>query len=258
MADFNVKFKAADLGKSLENLAHEVEEELNQAVKDVANSAYANIMANAQAELHSSRTDYIKGLSFHDLGNNTYVIILEGEYANEIEKGYASFDVREGLLRSEKVVGVGNRAGQKWVQTGKDGQKFAHVPFEHKPYSKAAQSSDLNQAIRKLTAFNKQGREQRLTKLFKDDGGRIMQGKVASVRKVEGFPQIEGITKYQKTYKNEKTGKNSTQSIYMTYRTVSEHGEEWRHPGYAGAHFFDEAEKWIDQELDNIINTLIK
>lgn len=258
MADINVKLRAAALGKSLENLAYEVEEEMNQAIKDTANAAYASIVAKAQQELHSTRQDYIKGLTFEELGNNTYLITLEGDFANALEKGYSGFDVREGMLKSEKVVGVGSRTGQKWVQTGKDGHKFAHVPFEHRPHSKAPQAADLNQAIKKLTAKNKMGEDQKFTKIFKDASGRPMEGRVASVKKVDGFPQLDGIAKYQKIYKNETTGKETVQSIYMTFRTVSENGDSWRHPGYQGLHAFDEAEKWVEEQIDNIIKALVK
>lgn len=236
----------------------EVQEEFDQAIKDTANAAYASITAKAQQELHSTRQDYLRGLSFEELGNNTYLITLEGDYANSLEKGYAGFDVRTGMLASEKVVGVGPRSGQKWVQTAKDGHKFAHVPFEHKPHSKAPQASDLNQAIRKLTAMNRAGMEQKLTKVFKDAAGKPIEGRVASVKKVEGFPQLAGISKYQKVYKNESTGKETVQSVYMTFRTVSENGDSWQHPGYGGLHAFDEAEKWVAEQIDNIIKTLIK
>lgn len=258
MADINVKIRAAALGKSLENLAAEVQEEFDQAIRDTANAAYATITAKAQQELNSTRQDYLRGLSFEDLGNNTYLIVLEGDFANALEKGYSGFDVRTGMLNSEKIVGVGSRAGQPWVQKGAKGQKYAHVPFEHRPHSKAPQAADLNQAIKKLTAMNRSGMEQKLTKVFKDASGKPLEGRVASVKKVEGFPQLDGIAKYQKIYKNESTGKETVQSVYMTFRTVSENGDSWRHPGFGGLHAFDEAEKWVEEQIDNIIKVLIK
>lgn len=258
MADINIKFRAAELGKSLENLAYEVQQELDQAIKDTANAAYATIVAKAQADLNSTRADYLKGLSFEELGNNTYLITLEGDWANALEKGFSGFDIREWMLSSEKVVQVGTRTGQKWVQTGASGQKFAHVPFEHRPHSKAPKTSDLAQAIKKLQTHNRSGRLQKFTSIFKDDAGKPLEGRVASIKKVKDFPQLDGITKYQKIYKNESTGKQSVQSVYMTFRTVSEAAESWRHPGFEGLRAFDEAEKWVEEQIDTIIMTLIK
>jgi hypothetical protein len=257
MSDINIHIRATALGKSLENLASEIQEELDQAIKDTANAAFASITAAAQSQLHSSRQDYLRGLSFEELGNNTYLIILEGDFANSLEKGYPGFDVRTGMLNSEKIVGVGPRSGQKWVQQGKNG-KFAHVPFEHRPHSKAPQASDLNQAIKKLQAMNREGVQQKLTSIFKDASGKPLEGRVATVNKVKGFPQLDGLTKYQKVYKNETTGKETLQSVYLTYRTISENGKSWRHPGFSGLHAFDEAEKFVEEQIDNIINALIK
>lgn len=256
-SEINIRFKAQALGKSLENLAYEVQEELNQAIKDTANAAYASIVGSAQLGLHSTQKDYLKGLDFQQIGENSYLIVLEGDWANAIEKGFSGFDLKEWMLKSEKVVGIGSRTGEKWVQTGDEGEKYAHVPFQKQPFARAAASSDMNQAIRKLQAFNKQGRAQKFTSLFKDDKGRPLEGRVASVKNVEGFPELNGITKYQRKSKSE-SGKETLQSHYMVFRTISENGQGWMHPGYSGAHFFDEAEQWVDQQVDQILNTLLK
>ena len=82
-----------------------------------------------------------------------------------------------------------------------------------------------------------------------------MQGKVASIKDT-GVKNLDGVTKYQKTYIN-KSGKETTQSLYMTYRIVHEDSDGWHHPGYAGLKGFDEAERWLDSEIDNILETLI-
>lgn len=259
MGDINVKFRAAQLGKDIENIGLDVEAELQAAIKDTANAAHALIISMAQAQLNSTRQDFLNGLTFEELGNNTYLITLEGKFANALDDGYTGFDVKTGMLNSEKIVGVGSRSGEPWVQRStKDGHKFAHVPFEHKPFSKAPQGADLNEAIRKLTVTNRQGRAQKFTSIFKDGGGKALSGRVASVKSVEGFPDLAGLTKYQKVYKNEATGKDTVQSIYMTFRTVSEQGKSWMHPGFAGMHSFAEAEKFVEEQIDIILNELIK
>ena len=258
MADFSIRIKAEQLGKSLENLAYEVEEELGSAIDNMANMAFASIQANAQTELNSTRQDYLKGLDMQKIGDHSYLIVLDGDWPNAIERGFSGFDMREWMLKSEKIVGIGVRSGQKWVQEGAEGQKFAHVPFQKQPFSKAAASADMNQAIRKLTATNAQGVSQKFTSMFRDASGAPIEGRVASVRKVEGFPNLGGITKYQRKYKDEKTGKETMQSHYLVFRTISENGEGFQHPGYGGAHFFDDAEKWIDAEIENILNAIIK
>ena len=259
MSEINIKLKLQSLGKELESLAAGVSEQIAEAVHDVVQAGYASIVGSAQLALHTTQKDYLSGLKLHEMGENEYLIVLDGKFANALESGYSGFDVKEGMLNSKKVVNVGTRAGQPWVQRSKkDDHRFAHVPFQHQPYSKAPKTSDLAGAIRKLKAFNRQGEEQKFTSLFTDASGQALEGKVAVVKKVKGFPQLDRITKYQKIYKNEKTGKESVQSLYMTYRTISDNGGEWVHPGFKGLHAFDDAEQWMDSQIDEILNRLLK
>ncbi len=258
MSEINIRIKAEALGKSLENLSYEAEQELQEAIGQVVQTGYESIVSHAQLLLRTSRQDYLSGLSFAKLGPNDYLILLDGKYPNAIEAGYSGFDVKQGMLNSKKIVEIGPRSGLPWVQkSAEDGHRYAHVPFQHRPFSREAKTSDMSQAIRKLKAYNRQGVEQKFTKIFKDANGSALEGKVATVQKVKGFPDLDRITKYQKKYKNEKTGKETIQSIYMTYRTVSEHGGEWTHPGWRGLHGFDEAEKYIDSEIDNILSRIL-
>ncbi len=246
------------LEKSLEGLAPAVEAEINSAVKDVAYAAYATIMAKAQAELHSTRQDYIKGLEFIDLGDNNFVISLDGELANHLEDGYPSFNMVPKMLASSKIVEVGSRAGQSWVQSSspkgnKPSHKFAHVPFERKPFS-AEGTSNMADAIKAMTATNSRGRKQKITSIFKDEGGTPLEGKVAIAK--SDNPLLNGLVKYQKKYINDK-GEETVQSVYINYRTISENGKPWMHPGWKGLKAFEEAEKEIVKQLDQIIKTLL-
>jgi hypothetical protein len=259
MSEINIKLKAQALGKALEDLSYEITDTLNEAIHDAVQAGYASIIGSANLGLSSTRKDYLSGLKLHELGENEYLIMLDGKFANSLESGFTGFDVKSGMLKSKKVVNVGVRAGQPWVQQSKaDGHKFAHVPFQHRPFSRESQSADLGAAIRKLKAVNKQGVEQKFTKLFTDENGKALEGKVAVVKKVKGFPQLDRITKFQKTYKNEKTGKETVQSLYMTFRTVSEQGSEWQHPGFKGLKAFDDAEQMIDSQIDEILNRLLR
>ena len=254
--EVDIQLRAKELGLEIDNLATSIESEFYQAIEDTANAAYASIIADAQKQLNSQRQDYLKALKFDRIGENSYVISLDGDWANKLESGYPSYDMKQGMLNSSKTVGVGSRAGEPWVQKNKKGKKFAHVPFEHQPHSKAPKgASDLGQAIKMLEAKNKSGRKQKLTTIFKDPSGKPLQGKVASVRDT-GIPQLDGITKFQKTYTND-AGKETTQSIYMTWRTVGEDSDGWIHPGFSGIKAFDEAEMWAAKEIDNILKSFL-
>lgn len=227
--------------EALKDKSAKVEAVLDQAIKDLAHSAYATIQAKAQKELSSTRQDYLKGLSFEKLGDNSYMISLEGDWAAALEDGFASFDITEKMLASSKKVGVGARSGEPWVQTNKQGKKFAHVPLS----PERPKGSSLSESLKGVTAMNYRGIQQEITRIFKDDKGNVLQGKVA-------YADEEGITKYQKSYQDKK-GKMRTQSVYIAYRTVSENGKRWMHPGYKGLKAFEDAERQLLKNLDQII-----
>jgi hypothetical protein len=245
------------LQKSLEGLTPALEQEVNQAVKDVAHAAYASIVAKAQASLGSRRQDYLKALQFEDLGDNSYVITLDGKLASLLEDGSGPYDLRPGMLASKKLVEVGSRAGEPWVQKAKDGHKFAHVPMQIRPHSKVASStSNLADAIKATIVKNSQGLDQKLTSIFRNADGSAVDGKVASIKRGKGNP-LSGLVKYQKVGKTSE-GKETVQSIYIRYRTVSERGKAWIHPGFDGLNAFPDAEAEVVKQLDAIVKTLIK
>lgn len=254
MADISLKLAAAKLGKSLDLLGSQLESELNAAVKNLAASAYASMMANIQQSKSSSKTkqEYARGLKFENLGENTYMIHLEGDWANKIEEGFGSYSIRELLLNSTKTVQVGSRSGEKWVRIGKQGQKYASVPFEHGLSTVGAKGGDLGTDIKQMFAKNLQGKNQPLRQIFKDLEGNPLAGKVATITDAIN-DKFQGLTKYQYVHPSGKVT-----SLFTTYRTVSENGKDWQHPGYGGRKLFSEAEKFIRDELENIVKEILK
>lgn len=265
--EFILTFDTKDLQKQIELKGEALVEQIQTAVKEVAIAAYAHITAKAQKELNKTRMDYLKGLKLDSLGDDTYLIYLDGKYPNSIEDGWAGFPMKEHLLGSKKIVSVGSRAGQPWVQKTKDGKRYAHVPMEQKPYAKTQGASDMAGILKGLKVQNAAGRMQKMTSVFKDPFGAPMQGKVATYRtsaadKAKGMSikGLEGVTKYQRTYENPQTGKKTTQSIYLMFRTVSDRSpaSAWYNKGFAGLHAFKSAEALVEKELDNILKTLMK
>ena len=254
MADISLKIVADKLGKSLENLSSKVEEELNHAVKTLAHAAYTAMAAKIQGMTvnESNRKEYLKSLKFQNLGNDSYLIYIDGEFANKLEQGYGSYSIRDQLLKSTKTVEVGSRAGQPWVRKAKDGHKWAIVPFEHKQNTTGAKGGDLATDIKQMMAKNSKGQKQKLTQIFRDIDGNPIQGKVAVIDDAIN-DKFQGMVKYQHVYPSGKVS-----SVYMTYRGVSEAKKDWVHPGFAGYQLFKEAEKFVESEMENIVNTILK
>lgn len=257
MADISLKLTAEKLGKSLENISVSVEEELNQAVKNLAEGAYSAMISQIQSMSLNpkNRQDYLRGLKFRDLGNDSYLIYLDGDWANKLEDGFSAYDMKETLLSSEKTVKVGKRAGEKWVRRSKKGKKYAAVPFEHKPHSKdKGGSGDLQSEIKSLMAKGINGQVQSILETFKTPDGKPLSGKVASVSAADvKNPNLANLTKYQYVGKSGKVS-----SVYMTYRMIHEDSSGWMHKGFSGYNIFSEAEKWVEKELEHIVKTLLK
>ncbi len=252
--DIEVKLIAEELGKDIENLAPQVEHELEQAVENLAQAAYSSMIARIQGMSMDpkNRQDYLKALKFTNLGDATWLIYLEGDWATKLEEGFGPYSIKDQLLSSSKTVQVGSRAGQPWVRKSAKGKKYAVVPFEHKPFSGEKMAGNLSDDIKKILVKNRAGKEQSITKIFKDLGGKPLSGKVATVGEVEGQPNLAGLTKYQSV-----SEKGRVSSIYMTYRIVHEDSPGWLHPGHKGYQLFKEAEDFVESELKNILETLL-
>ena len=250
--DISLKVIADKFGKSLDALADSVEVELQEAVKNVATQAYGHAIAQVQAmkagDYHKKA--YLKGLNLQALGDDSYLISLEGDWANKLEGGIAPYDMKEILLASKKIVGVGSRAGEPWVQISQEGNRYAHVPFQHRPFSANKLTGNLESDILKMTAMNAKGRQQKITKLFKDEFGNPLSGKVAKAR--SDNPQLDNLVKYQHIYESGKV-----QSIYMTFRTISDASSGWQNPGVPAFAIFKELEDYVEAELANIVKVLL-
>lgn len=252
MADISFKFVADKLGKSIENLAPKVEAEINQAVANLAHAAYTSMVAQIQSMGTPNAQDYLKSLKFQNLGNDSYLIYLDGTWANKLEGGFGAYSIRDAMLKSNKIVSVGPRAGEPWVRTAKDGHKWAVVPFEHKQSTKGSKSGDLGTDIRQMFAQNSKGQKQALTKIFKDIDGNPISGKVATITD-SANDKFQGLTKYQYVHPS-----GSVSSVYMTFRGVSETGKDWIHPGFPGYQIFKQAEDYVQNELENLVKTILK
>lgn len=255
MSDIEVKLIADELGKDLENATPAIQNEIHQAVENLANATHAAIIAKIQSMSvrPENRQDYLRALKFEKLGDSTWVIFLDGIDAKKLEEGQDGYSIKDQLLKSKKRVQVGSRAGEPWVRTSKAGKKYAAVPFQHKPFSGEKFSGDLAADIKKLQAMNKRTQKmQPITKLFKDLDGKPVHGKVATVAEVPGQPNLAGLTKYQHVHES-----GAVSSVYMTYRMVHEDSTGWQHPGTKGYQLFKEAEDYVESELKNILETLL-
>jgi hypothetical protein len=241
--------------------------------RDVAIQGHEKAREIASSRLHSTKMTYMNALSFKEDGG-VYTISLDPS-ANHLETGYMGFSMKEGMLSSEAIVKTGKRAGEKWVRTGKDGSRYAAVPFEHNPSARTdmdqkiqiglggeTTKGDLRRDMKALmAAFGANG-------LLKDAAGQNVQGKAWTMTKSQEGPQwsfkdamgntstrtqmasplLSGLTKIQ----------SGNKSAYLTWRIVSDKSDGWRHPGFSGIAVFPELNTWVSNTLDQKIRELFQ
>lgn len=234
---FNID--AAAIAAQFKEFAIEVEQDIKKAIGNLAAITHAKVVQEANAELHSSRQDYMEALGFEEIVDGVWVISLD-EKAMWIEEGIeANKDMKPDLLANN-------------AKTSKDGHKYKVIPFD---YGKApSQNSTSTQTI---VNEIKQGLKKEnipFKKIERNADGSPKIGKLHSLDlggKIPGkgnTPAGKGVSIYQTLTK---TG-NVRRDI-LTYRTVSSgpgSAGKWHHPGLEPKLFLDKAVEWAMKEWE--------
>ena len=245
---FKLNIDTKEFIVELDNFSKELQSVLNDSIAAIAESTYTELVNRVKNSNISNnlKETYFQGLNIHKVEKNSYIIEIESNAAEKVEEGSPSYNMRDVLLNSKKLVSSGSRSGSPWVRVSKKGNRYAAVPFSHSISAKGI--TDLASAIKKLNATSKQGIKQRITKLFKDpSSGQPLLGKVATVTNTD-IPNLAGLTKYQY-----KIG-NQVKSFYFTFRTISDGSiSGWIHRGTGGVNAFKNIEDYVEKQFEEII-----
>ena len=240
--DIKLSIRAEELGLDFDLITQQATQSINQGVQALAQATFNTAIELAHEKLSSTQQDYINALSFSrkKIGKNVFYEISLSDSMNWIEDGFPGYDMKPGLLNGPKS------------RVNKQGKRYNIVPFRHKPFGKAGGSSNSTRAKlqNELSAtIKKYGLDQ----IIKDSNNRALEGRVKSLTNKGLLPNLQGLTKYQKRYKS------VIQSTYMTFRVVSENSSpsSWIHPGYRGANIFPELEKYVDEQIDEILTHIL-
>jgi hypothetical protein len=118
-----------NLRSELINLLSGINASVNDGLAQLAQQGEAKAKDWAAIRLHSTRQQYESACNVVQLGPNKWAIVLNADAAH-LEEGYASFDMKKGMLDSKAVVKTGKNAGKPWVRISKDGFKYAIVPMD--------------------------------------------------------------------------------------------------------------------------------
>lgn len=260
------------------------------AVKRLARRTETKAREMASERLNTTRQRYEDSLNFTQTGDHIWVLKLE-EDASHLEEGYPSFNMIDGMLKSESDVSAGPRAGKPWVRIGKDGHRYAAVMFEHKQAPAKGNHPQHDVPVQRMSATPTTRGSlaqdlMQLKQMFGDNGlmkmpsGAPVEGKVYSITKDKEGPRwnyadvfgntqsmmqpggmedraisplMSGLTKIQT-----KVGK-TTKTQYLTWRMVSDKSPgKWQHPGFHGAHIFPDLERWAIQELTRDLHEIFQ
>lgn len=260
MVQISVNVKLDERNLNLEAYGATIAESFVKSVGDTAKRAHSEWIKQAGQRLITSRDEYIRGLlkseSFKAsiIGNKTvFEIALIGRMPNNFEFGMPEYDM--------KTVRPGWLGGGK-AKTAKDGSKYLVIPFRHSltsaahlQYSGKAKREDLRSELKKTVT--KYG----LNRMVRTGTGAIVTGAVKRVsNKADVHPYLQGLTRIQSTVEGRTpSGKQRGSSKLMTWRVISEKSpaSSWKHPGIKAANIMPEIERWIDSELDGIMDRML-
>lgn len=192
----------------------------------------------AQQKLHTTRGDYILGLnsdnSLEFPSSNVGILTLRGKWANMLEQGFSSFNMKDGFKNSEHV------------KLGKNGGWYLTIPLRHRTPGTLGSAVMGSAMPRNIYNLAKKGRK------INDD----IENNPSGVTSWKGYVRKNGI--YTGMQKNTKTYDKSKQNTYFTFRRVSEHSDpnSWWHPGFEGVHAEKELKGYAEQTFKDMFNAM--
>lgn len=262
MAEFSIKAKLVERGTNMAELSEGIIKGFQVAVGGLAKSARSEWVRLAQERLTTSREDYVNGLRQAESFSATfagdrhhYEIALVGRMPNNFEFGMSSFDmkgIRPGWLGGAKAL------------TAKDGHKYIRIPFRHSPTSKrfaytgkakAVAAPDLRTQLREVI------REYGLQRMVRTATGSVVAGPTTRVPSgaASVHPYLRGLTRVQQAYPATSGTRQRGSARFMTWRTMSENSpaDSWIHPGLTGVNLLEDVERFVNSELDRIIDIIM-
>jgi len=231
-----------------DEITPDIQRALNGLAANISAAAYNMGKQYAESKLDTTRDQYVSNLKLDKLSPSTYLISLDPS-VNHLEDGYDAFDMKPGLLNGPKA------------RYTKGGVKFNIIPFrigakEAAPvlkYGSAVAPRDFTQTWKKDFGGALNAKKAGISGIQRGADGTPLQGVVGRVGRNKNVPpNLQGMNKIQKTY-----GK-TTQSQYMTFRTVSSKSKpsSWQHPGFKGIQAFQEIERFADAEINRFVSSL--
>jgi len=255
MSVFNISTRVEqDYGIDFDTLSAGMIASFSMAIAGLAVAAQDHWISLAQSRLKTSRADYINGLRQAEsykrttsATSETFTLTLVGRMPNNYEFGMPSFDM--------KSVRPGWLGGAKALRA-KDGSSYVVIPIRHSTSSetnmaytgKAKSVGDLKSQLRKAV------KDYGLDRMIKTATGQVATGAVSRIPKTAPVhPYLKGLTRMQ----TKKKGGGSSQLIRFAIMSENSDPSSWIHPGLKPANLLPEVETWVDNQLNNVMETIL-
>lgn len=222
-------------------------------VNAITDRIFNNWRVSAMDGLNSSRKQYINALNIGEISPTKKFIQLTGAFPNMLEEGFGAFDMKPGMLASNKA------------RVSKKGTRFLTIPFRWATPGSIGESEVFANVMPKEVYQVVKQMRPTLTNINQrtiQRGGRLdlksIPQQYQAPKTRAGFSDLKTRTTYPEyTHKgpltegmirNQKTYENSTQSSYITFRRVSEKSDPMAfiHQGVSAKNFADKAMQKTD------------
>ncbi len=243
MAQYDVFADDRDL-QSLLDLGDNAVQATQVAAQALAAATYGHIQELAHERLHNRLAPFLDALE-QRTEDDAFLVVL-GAKASWIDDGLEPYDMHESLLRSPHA------------KVSKNGHRYMSIPFEQahtgsspRPLSHSNLADTVRAQLKKagVTA----------TKIERDASGAPKMGRLHSVPLIHG-PGDEGqlppygplakrgraLTSGLTVYQHPANNKAGAVRSVVTFRTISEGSEGWRHPGLKATHIFEDSARWAE------------
>lgn len=254
---------------SLMDVPNAAKKALKTAADKLTAQTREHIIEEANKKLHTRRGMFIDGLSAFQESEHMWVISLDAS-VRWIDDGLQPHNMLEDLLKSKKA------------KTGKDGDRYIAIPFNHKKGKTEMTPAQRNLTATIKTEFSKMGIPYGKIETHKDGSPRIGVlhnvditkvplksydgpgqgwGPVGDVRQgPTGIPFLQGIQVRQRKALDKKGNEFVSREI-VTFRMASDKMKaqpgRWDHPGTAAVPLMEEGSQWAKEQWETKIAPVI-
>lgn len=204
-----------------------------------------NIDRRAKGKLHSTYDQYMSSVNIKNQENLLVVELDPDDWlSNAVESGIEPFDIKQGVLNGPKA------------KTSKKGYKYAVIPMGKKndAHSGTQKGQFYQDAINKVLEKPSFGLSN-----FKFSSS----GAVSETQKVlTSDPMLGGFYR-TRVYPDAPALQSSAKPkwSYVLFRMMSNNPaavSKWEHPGITAANIFKETERWINGNIDRLLDDMIQ